>query len=694
MKTLISLLLTLVIILNLSACGSKENTELGTSTQDTTQILQPTESPIVQGQQSYTGTVSTITDTTLTISTDSGELSFTLTDSTLYAREFGRGGQRLENMGQMPEGMGEPPAMPSDGEQAPQQGQQPPAMPSDGGQAPQQEQQPPVMPSDGGQAPQQGQQPPTEGVSNTGDSTTGGFTPGNGTQGGMPGGEFSGGGMQPGMPGDEAPMPGEPQTITREEIQIGDTVTVEADDNSNAILVTVAGKKPDGMGGPDGQMGFPGGMGSKVESYAALTELSTNTELKDQELRSTAKDENAVHVLQGAEAALENITLVRDSADSSGGDQASFYGVGAAALVTDGTLKLSHSRIDTNAPGGTGVFAYGQGTAQVWDTEIHTSKNTSGGIHVAGGGTLHAWDLTVETQGESSAAIRSDRGSGTMIVDGGSYTSKGKGSPAIYSTADITVHNAQLTATGSEAICIEGLNSIRLYDCDLKGNMADLSQNDCTWNVILYQSMSGDSEIGNSTFEMVGGTLTAGNGGMFYTTNTESTFLLSKVAITYAEENDFFLRCTGNTNQRGWGSSGNNGASCRFLAKEQAMEGNVIWDRISQLELTLIEGSELCGAVLREDTYAQGTGSATLSIDESSTWIVTADSHVSHLHCSGRIVDAEGNSVTIMSEDGTIFVQGSGSLTVFVDSYDTRLPDSDLQFQSWEHFAVQKPTEE
>ena len=365
MKTLISLLLTLVIILNLSACGSKENTELGTSTQDTTQILQPTESPIVQGQQSYTGTVSTITDTTLTISTDSGELSFTLTDSTLYAREFGRGGQRLENMGQMPEGMGEPPAMPSDGEQAPQQGQQPPAMPSDGGQAPQQEQQPPVMPSDGGQAPQQGQQPPTEGVSNTGDSTTGGFTPGNGTQGGMPGGEFSGGGMQPGMPGDEAPMPGEPQTITREEIQMGDTVTVEADDNSNAILVTVAGKKPDGMGGPDGQMGFPGGMGSKVESYAALTELSTNTELKDQELRSTAKDENAVHVLQGAEAALENITLVRDSADSSGGDQASFYGVGAAALVTDGTLKLSHSRIDTNAPGGTGVFAYGQGTAQV-----------------------------------------------------------------------------------------------------------------------------------------------------------------------------------------------------------------------------------------------------------------------------------------------------------------------------------------
>lgn len=89
-----------------------------------------------------------------------------------------------------------------------------------------------------------------------------------------------------------------------------------------------------------------------------------------------------------------------------------------------------------------------------------------------------------------------------MVVDGGSYTSNGTGSPAIYSTADITVNNATLTANGSEAICIEGLNTIRLFDCDLTGNMPTNAQNDCDWNVILYQSMSGDSEQGNATFEM------------------------------------------------------------------------------------------------------------------------------------------------------------------------------------------------
>ena len=100
-----------------------------------------------------------------------------------------------------------------------------------------------------------------------------------------------------------------------------------------------------------------------------------------------------------------------------------------------------------------------------------------------------------------------------MVVDGGTYTSNGVGSPAVYCTADIAVNNAELTANGSEAVCIEGLNSLRLYNSNLTGNMSDDDQNDTTWTVILYQSMSGDSEVGNSTFQMDGGTITSKNGG-------------------------------------------------------------------------------------------------------------------------------------------------------------------------------------
>ena len=51
---------------------------------------------------------------------------------------------------------------------------------------------------------------------------------------------------------------------------------------------------------------------------------------------------------------------------------------------------------------------------------------------------------TLNTSGTSSAAIRTDRGGGTVTVNKGTYTTTGKGSPTIYSTADIKVSDATL----------------------------------------------------------------------------------------------------------------------------------------------------------------------------------------------------------------------------------------------------------
>ena len=510
------------------------------------------------------------------------------------------------------------------------------------------------------------------------------------SRGGMGGGQAPDGGTPPEMPGTndqqqgsapadgnapekpEGSAPdgqpgGEAETLTYQSISVGDTVTVTVGDDGNAESVELAGGM---MGGPGG-----GGQSSKPESYDAATEFTADADTDGETYTSTGVDENAVHVYSGADVSLANASITRDSADSTGGDNSSFYGVGAAALVTDGTLKISDSAITTDAKGGAGVFAYGDGTAYVSDTTITTQQDTSGGIHVAGGGTLYAWDLNVETNGESSAAIRSDRGSGTMVVDGGSYTSNGTGSPAIYSTADISVNNAQLTANGSEAICIEGLNTIRLYDCTLSGNMPTNEQNDCDWNVILYQSMSGDSEQGNATFEMVGGSLTANNGGMFYTTNTESTFLLDGVDITPAAENDFFLKCTGNANARGWGQSGANGADCNFTARNQTMDGDIIWDSISQLDFYMLDGSTLTGAVRDDETNAGsgGDGYANLTISADSTWVVTGDSTLTNLYNAGTIVDEQGRAVTIVDTNGTVLVQGTSDYTVTVGSYATTI---------------------
>ena len=474
------------------------------------------------------------------------------------------------------------------------------------------------------------------------------------------------------------------EEISIDDISEGDNISVTfAEDGTVESIVVLSGMN-----------GGPGGNSGGVESYDAVEDITEDTEKSDETVESTGTDENAIHVSEGANVVLKNYTINRTSSDSTGGDNSSFYGVGAALLTTDGTTYLSDSTITTDAAGAAGVFSYGDGTTYVADSKITTQQDTAGGIHAAGGGTLYAWNLDVETSGESSAAIRSDRGGGTMVVDGGSYTSNGKGSPAIYSTADIAVNDAQLTANGSEAICIEGLNSIHLFDSDLTGNMSDDEQNDCTWNVILYQSMSGDSEVGNSTFEMDGGSLTAKNGGMFYTTNTESTITLSDVDITYADDNDFFLRCTGNNNQRGWGTSGQNGADCLFTAVDQEMKGDVIWDSISQLDFYMTEGSTLTGAVTNDETYAGegGDGYCNLYLDKDSTWIVTGDSTLTALSNAGTIKDADGNTVTIKGTDGTVYVQGTSQYTVTVGSYDTKGDVSGAStVSSWSDYEVEEP---
>ncbi|MBR1893310.1 MAG: hypothetical protein IJ815_07260 [Lachnospiraceae bacterium] len=457
------------------------------------------------------------------------------------------------------------------------------------------------------------------------------------------------------------------------------------------------GNPPDGgQGGPGGPGGAPGGQSATVTEWDAVNEYSSDETVDSLEVTSTGTDENAVHVLKGAQVIFNNLMITRNSDDSSGGDAASFYGVGASLLATDGTAIVNGGEITSDSKGGAGLYAYGDGIVYAKGTKINTQQDTSGGVHVAGGGKLYAWDLDITTNGGSSAAIRSDRGGGEMIIDGGTYTANGSGSPALYCTADISVNNATLNATGSEGICLEGLNTTRLFNTDLTSNMPDLDQNNgLTWSVIVYQSMSGDSEVGEGCFEMVGGSLKSKNGGLFYTTTTESKFYLNGVDITQSDDCEFFLRATGNDNQRGWGTSGENGADCNFTADNQKMNGDVIWDSISKLDFYMLNGSTLKGAMI-DDESAAGSGSdegyANLYIDTSSKWTVTGDSTVTNLYNAGTIEDTDGKSVTIKGSDGKVYVEGDSKYVITVETYSENVDTSGaVEKPEWSDYEVEYP---
>ena len=233
------------------------------------------------------------------------------------------------------------------------------------------------------------------------------------------------------------------------------------------------------------------------------------------------------------------------------------------------------------------------------DTIITTTGDGSGGIMTTGGGTTNATNLTITTSGRSSAAIRTDRGGGLVTVDGGSYTTNGLGSPAIYSTADITVKNATLVSNLSEGVCIEGKNTITLENCNMTANNTQCNGN-ATFHdtIMIYQSMSGDADSGTSSFTMTGGSLTSQSGHMFHVTNTHAVINLSGVQLIN-EGSDILLSVCDD----GW-----NGASniAEVNADGQEMEGAILVGDNSSLNLTLTNGSTFTGYFSGEIENAKG----------------------------------------------------------------------------------------
>ena len=271
-------------------------------------------------------------------------------------------------------------------------------------------------------------------------------------------------------------------------------------------------EKPDGNGGPGGTPpgGFGGGPGGSSEDieYSGAVEITSADSQNGLTYTSTEADESALLISTSEEVSVTDPTVTK-TGDSDGGDSCNFYGLNAAVLVKDGTnATITGGTITSDADGANGVFCYGGNggrngsegdgtTLTIRDTVITTTGDGSGGIMTTGGGVTYAYDLDVTTSGRSSAAIRTDRGGGTVTVEGGTYTSNGLGSPAIYSTADITVSDATLVSNLSEGVCIEGLNSITLNNCDLTADNTQRNGHAAFLDTIMiYQSMSGDADSG------------------------------------------------------------------------------------------------------------------------------------------------------------------------------------------------------
>lgn len=501
------------------------------------------------------------------------------------------------------------------------------------------------------------------------DNAPAGDTSGNAP--GKPDGSAPSGEAPGGTPPTELTLTGEEKIITISDESI---ITAQNGESStsaklSAIVVgsllkfTMDGDKLTSveiMQSMEGDMGGGGNSsgteGASVEGTAALLQ-SGGTDSKDNQA-ITASDENqsAVKVTGGGTLTLNSAKITTSGASSSE-EESNFYGLNAGVLATSkSTISLKDCTITTSGEGANAVFATGDGTTvNVDHIIINTTADSSRGLDATYNGTINAANVTITTKGAHCAALATDRGEGTVTVDGGTGSTAGEGSPGIYSTGKITASNMTLTATGSEAAVVEGKNSITLTNTSLSGASR------C--GVMMYQSYSGDASVGTSSFTMTGGTLTAKTGPLFFITNTDAVITL-KGATLIGSGN----LITAAADQ--WGTEGSNGGVCTLTGDGQTLSGNIVCDSISSASLILTNSSSYTGTVNADKTAK----SAALSLDATSVWNVTgtsyltsltnADATLSNIKDNGNTIYYDSvNSANSWLNGKTIALSGGGTLT-------------------------------
>ena len=281
--------------------------------------------------------------------------------------------------------------------------------------------------------------------------------------------------------------------------------------------------------------------------------------------------------------------------------------------------------------------------ANIENVEITTYSDKSRGLDATYNGIINAKNVIINTNGQSCAALATDRGEGEVHVTNselntGVSKQSGRGSPIIYSTGNITVANSIGTAYVSQIACIEGKNSIELSNCDLSaaagGNRQDNGDYVDLGGVFIYQSMSGDADVGTSTFTAKDSVLSIlsdsdyyESAPMFHVTNTKAIINLEKTELNFGSGT--LLDVSG---QSQWGTVGSNGGELTFNAKDETLDGNIIVDSISSLNMTLSSTSYV-GTINPSDDFGQ----TDVVIKSGSDWTLDGDSHISSLENNGEI---------------------------------------------------------
>lgn len=387
-----------------------------------------------------------------------------------------------------------------------------------------------------------------------------------------------------------------------------------------------------------------GSSNSKSPAGAAYTLSDGTTVTKSNEnLSTTTSDYNVVQVTKGT-LNLTDCAVKKEGDYSSGysGDDTSFYGTNSAVYAsgTSAFVNMTGGTVTTNAKGANAVFATNGATITVDGITIDNSKSVSRGLHCTGGGIINASNVNITTRSETSSTVATDRGGGTVTVNGGSITAKGSKSSVLYSTGTISVDGITGLSEKGPMATVEGANTIIIKNSQMTSN-ADAR------GILLHQSNSGDAEGTKPVCTVTSSTLTTTNAAapLCFVTNVTGTLTLTDVTLNVASGKLMtveYYKC-------GENSTGH--LVLKTTKDSWTYTGDVDADNVNNVAVTVGENVTWNGTANNAGTAK----TAAVTIEDGAVWNLAGNSMVTSLVNNGTI---NRNGYTLayssLSGNGTI----------------------------------------
>lgn len=369
----------------------------------------------------------------------------------------------------------------------------------------------------------------------------------------------------------------------------------------------------------------PSDSSPKYPSGATKSYSSGTNTLTSQTLSSSTQYYNVVQV-SGGTLTMTDCTLTKTGSGSSG-DNSSFYGnnstVYAGSASSSGyssttsasgaKIIISGGSITSSSQGANAVFATNGATIEADGITIVNNSSVSRGLHATYGGIIKASNVNITTNEATSSTIATDRGGGTVTVNGGTATANGSKSAVIYSTGTMSATDLVGKSAKGEIAVIEGDNSISMTNCTMTSSSSERG-------LLMMQSGSGDASGVNPVMTITGTSLTM----------TDSSAPLLEVATCVT-------------------------ATCTLSGCTLTIPSGIImyvmdddqWSTSGAVGNLVLDNGTYTGIVKYDTGYT-----ANVTVNSGAVWNLTANTTISKLVNNGTI-NCNGYTLTYSSKSGS-----------------------------------------